>query len=293
MFNFNIGSIILDVIKMFLMFFFSIAKPFLIILLILIFDILIHYFYYTRIKKIKKKVPYYQKYQEPSLFKKIFLQFPKRLVTDYLEKDPYDFNDYGIIFFVGDQGSGKTIGLVYYFYRLKQIYKELIIQSNFDIKFQDTELTHWNQLIGNDNGTKGVANGIDEFPSWFSNMDTKDLPPEILGEICQQRKQRKLLAGTVQVFGKLPKAVREQTKDVYVSKTILGCFTIMFRADPKSYNMDTNKFKKKRYAFCFVHTKELRESYDTYKRITKYKDTKFSRSLISGTLTSESREGTE
>lgn len=289
----NFGKILLDIFKTLFSMCRGLILPCLIGLGIFILLLLFWLIYFTKFKGIHKIKPYYERYKEPNILYKIFLQFPKRLVIDYLEKDPYDFNDYGIVFFVGDQGSGKTIGLVYYFYKLKQIYKELKIQTNFDVKFQDAELTHWKQLIGNDNGAKGVANGIDEFPSWFANLDTKDLPPEILGEICQQRKQRKLLAGTVQVFGKLPKAVREQTKDVYVPKTILGCFTIMFKADPKSYNMDTNKFKKKRYAFCFVHTKELRESYDTYKRITKYKQTKFSRSLISGTLTSESREGTE
>lgn len=282
----------LEIFKDFLSILFSIFKPLLIFgfICFCIFGIILlfYLFYFTKIKKIKKTKPYYEVYHERNFFLKIFVDFPRQLVYDYLTKNPYDFNEYGIHMVCGKQGAGKTITAVYLLQKWKKMYPELKIYSNSALTFEDGELTHWKQLISNNNGKKGVANFIDEIHTWFSNAESKDLPPEVLGEISQQRKQRKAIVGTAQVFGKIAKPLREQTHYVYRPHTILGCLTIVFMADATSYDAEKDKFKKGKGMFFFVHNKELRSAYDTYKRISKYKNTKFAPSLISGSLGNES-----
>lgn len=289
----NFGKILLDIFKTLFSMCKGLILPCLIGLGIFILLLLFWLIYFTKFKGIHKIKPYYERYKEPNILYKIFVQLPKQMMYDYLTANPYDFNEYGIHMVCGKQGAGKTITAVYLLNKWKHIYPELKVQTNCDIKFQDSELIHWKQLIGMDNGTKGVANLVDEIHTWFSNQESQDLPPEVLGEISQQRKQRKAIIGTAQVFGKIAKPLREQTHYVYRPHTFFGCLTIVFKADATSYDSEKDKFKKGKGVFFFVHTKELREAYDTYKRISRYKNTKFSRSLISGTLTSESREGTE
>lgn len=236
----------------------------------------------------KKEKPYYGRYKEPNILYKLFVQFPKQLVLDYLNKNPYDFEDYGIHMVCGKQGAGKTMTAVYLLNKWKKVYPEIKIYSNCALTFEDGELKHWKELISRENGMKGIANLIDEIHTWFSSAESADLPPEVLGEISQQRKQRKAIVGTAQVFGKIAKPLREQTHYVYRPHTLFGCITIVFKADASSYDSEHDRFKKGKGVFFFVHTKELRESYDTYKRVGRYKDVKFSRSLITGTLGGES-----
>lgn len=286
----NFLQILGSLFKTLLSFLKIIVFPFLVIFGILLLIILFYYFYYRVVKKVKRIKPYYGVYHEPSAINKVFVQFPRQLVYDYLTKNPYDFEKFGIHMICGSQGSGKTITAVYLLQKWKKVYPELKIYSNSSLKFEDGELNHWKQLLTRNNGTKGVVNFIDEIHTWFSNLDSKDLPPEVLGEISQQRKQRKAIVGTAQVFGKIAKPLREQTHFVYRPYTFFGCITFVFMADAHSYDSDKDKFKKGKGFFFFVHTKELREAYDTYKRISKYKDTKFSKSLIAGTSECNSTE---
>lgn len=283
-----------DIFLDFLSMLFEIFKPLLfystICLLIFAFILLAFLFYYTKIKKIKKIKPYYGVYHERNFFLKIFVDLPRQIVLDYLTRNPYDFNEYGIHMICGTQGAGKTITAVYLLQKWKKMYPDLKIYSNSALKFEDGELTHWKQLISNNNGKKGVANFIDEIHTWFSNAESKDLPPEVLGEISQQRKQRKAIVGTAQIFGKIAKPLREQTHYVYRPHTFFGCLTIVFMADAHSYDSEKDKFKKGKGVFFFVHNKELRDAYDTYKRISRYKNVKFAPSLIAGSLVTDVQE---
>ena len=102
--------------------------------------------------------------------------------------------------------------------------------------------------------------------------------------------ERKAIVGTAQVFGRIAKPLREQTHYVYRPRTFFGCITFVVMSDAHSYDSDNDKFKKTKGFFFFVHTKELRNSYDTYKRISRYKNTTFARSLIAGTSENESSE---
>lgn len=227
-------------------------------------------------KKYVYEYPIKIDYKEPSIIKKILLYFPKQLSYDFLNRDPNAFTEYGIHMVTGKQGAGKTITVVYLLMKWQKMFPNLQVYTNMAYKYENGELNHWKELLSRNNGIYGVVNVIDEIHTWFSNRESKDLPPEVLGEISQQRKQKKCIIGTAQVFSKIAKPLREQTHFVYIPYTFLGCLTLVRRAEAEDYNFDKNKFKRYKGFFLFVHTKELREAYDTYKRISKYIDTEFS-----------------
>ena len=89
----------------------------------------------------------------------------------------------------------------------------------------------------------------------------------MLTEITQQRKQRKCVVGTSQVFTRISKPIREQITLLYKPMTIAGCLTIV-RVYKVALNDDgTVKDMKRRRVYAFVHDDELRSCYDTYEKV--------------------------
>lgn len=213
--------------------------------------------------------------KKPGILKRIFWLFPRRLSLDVLLSDPYEFKEFGLHMICGEQGAGKTITLVYLLQEWKKKYPKLKIYTNMDYKYQDGSLTHWRELVSRTNGKYGVVEVIDEIQTWFNSMESKDFPVEMLTEISQQRKQRKCVVGTAQVFSRIAKPIREQTHFVYMPITVAGCLTIVRRAKAVDWDNEKQQFKRYYGLFFFVHNDELRNSFDTFKKIERYKTVGF------------------
>lgn len=249
--------------------------PIIIVIVIIIISCIYYYIQHRFIEGIKPIIRDMPKETTRNIFQILFIDFPKQLTYDLLEHDPYDFQEFGIHMVTGEQGAGKTMTAVYLLMKWQKKYQKLKVYTNFAYKYEDGSLEHWKQLIERNNGKRGVVNVIDEIKTWWSNKESKDVPPEVLGEICQQRKQKKAIIGTVQVFSELAKPLRDQTHFVYVPKTFFGCLTFVKISKKKYYDMENDTFKKYTGFFIFAHNKELRNAYDTYKKIQKYKKMKF------------------
>ncbi len=213
--------------------------------------------------------------EQPSFFKKIFYLLPRQLAWDFMHKKPYEFNEYGLHMFCGLQGAGKTISVVHLLLYLQKKYPNLKVRTNMHYKYQDDTLNNWQQLIKNDNGVYGQVEVLDEIQTWFSSNDSKNFPPSMLTEISQQRKQRKMLIGTAQVFSRIAKPIREQVTYVYLPRTFLGCLTIVSVARPYDYDYELNKFKRIEKRYFFVHDYRIRNAFDTYEKIERYKEVGF------------------
>lgn len=255
----------------------SLSIPIFFVFALWVLILIFFYFYYRFVKRIKPKAFESKPLPFPSFFKNVAVLFPKRLALDMLERDRNEFQEHGIHVVVGEQGSGKSITVVYLLRKWQARYPCLKIYTNdFEYDKQNGIIETWQDIIDYKNGKKGVVNVLDEMQTWFpSSKDKSTVPPELLGEICQQRKQRKAMLGTVQVFTRLAKPFREQTRYIYIPKTFLGCFTVVRISKAKYYDPVKDKFYKYCGFFAFAHTKELREAYDTYKIIEKYKDANF------------------
>ena len=219
-----------------------------------------------------KKMPIPHRREPPSSRKRnfivrLFWDFPKRFVLDRLTQDPDRYNNTAIIFFEGEQGSGKTIAAVQYIYEELRKYPLAQFSANIDVKGQTELLEGIEQIIESDNGIFGQLNLLDETQNWFNSNESKNVPIEFVGEICQQRKQAKAIIGTTQRFNRLSKQLRQETMFLMRPITVMGCLTIVRKYKP---NVDSDGVITKMKllgVYFFVHSDELREAYDTYAKV--------------------------
>ncbi len=237
-------------------------------ILVLITSIAIQYFYLVKFKgyKIKKGIVR-EKSKKPNIFYQLFVAFPRRYAKDLLAREPDFFKYQGLHIFCGEQGSGKTIALVEFIMRMQKEYPSALVMTNFGYLNQNTELVHWKQLLDYKNGFKGVIVGIDELQNWFSSNESASFPVEMLEVVTQNRKNRRVILGTSQVFTRLAKPIREQATLIYEPITFFGCLTIVRIKKPILNSAGDVIEKKSRGWYFFVHTDEIRNAYDTYKVI--------------------------
>lgn len=204
--------------------------------------------------------------KSPGLLRQLVIDIPQRYVRDMFDREPGYFYPRGIHMFCGEQGCGKTIGCVEMMLRLQKQYPQAKMITNFAVASEDDELAEWQQLLEYSNGHKGVIVGIDEIQNWFMSGKNQ-LPEGMLEIVTQNRKNNRILCCTAQVFTRVNKGLREQVTMVYNPHTFLGCFTVVVKRKP-IFDSEGNVIDMKyRGMYCFTHTQELRDSYDTYKVI--------------------------
>lgn len=245
----------------------------------LLFIGLVFFVYYfikgKRIKRrtVKRKKPHYGSYFPYyrggvlSILKRLFIDFPRRLVLDIYDRDPDQFDTFGVHVFAGEQGSGKTIAAMHFIKCLKERNPMCKIASNIDLDYQDDVINDWKDIMNKNNDEHGQVVMIDELQNWFSSNESKNFPPEMLTEITQQRKQRKCVVGTSQVFTRVSKPIREQVTFLYRPVTFFGCLTFV-RVYKLTLTDDGTVDKMHlRKMYFFVHDDELRNCYDTYEKV--------------------------
>lgn len=205
--------------------------------------------------------------KKSSLFRQIFLEAPRAYVKDIFDTHPDFFKYQGLVIYTGRQGQGKTVSMVRDIMQMQHEYPLCKCITNFAYKHEDVALTDWRQLIDYKNGIYGVIVGIDEIQNWFSSKQSKDFPPEMFEVVTQNRKNRRIIVATTQNFYQPAKDIRAQCSEVRKCLTFFGVFTIVHAMRPVlDANGDVKEWKHVRF-YSFVHTREIREAYDTYKVI--------------------------
>ena len=231
-------------------------------------------FYTSKGRRLKKGSRVYIK--KDNFFKKVFYQFPKRLVDDIFNKNPDFFNYQGCVIFEGRQGSGKTISMIEYARRMQREYPKALCTTNLGYTKENAQLEDWRMLLNHKNDIYGVIVAIDELQNWFSSNDSRNFPPEMLTIITQNRKNRRIILGTSQNFYLLAKPIRSQATELRRCSTLLGCLTIVRRFEPiLDSEGNVQEFRRLGWYF-YVHDKELRDSYDTFKVIERLSKVGFS-----------------
>lgn len=214
------------------------------------------------------------------------------LIDDIKARRNKEFFQYtGTQIYIGRQGSGKTISAVKHTLFLKRKYPKAILVSNLVLSvYQPISYKTYKQkgidptkeyiyfqgaeqlakvLVGVNNEFKGVIYLIDEIHTYFNAVDSKNIEMFVFTEISQQRKQRKCVIGTSQLFMRLAKPWREQCFNMLNCKTIGGVLTIVKTYDGETVEQDySGKLTGtlKRIGF-FWHDRELRSAYDTYQKV--------------------------
>jgi hypothetical protein len=124
--------------------------------------------------------------------------------------------------------------------------------------------------LTNVNNTKlGVIYLVDEIHTYFNALESKNIPMYVFTEISQQRKQRKLIIGTSQLFLRMAKPFREQCDNLIVCNTIGGFLTFQRAYDGMTLVQDfdgslSGNLKK---LGLFFHNRKIRKSFDTYQKV--------------------------
>lgn len=124
-------------------------------------------------------------------------------------------------------------------------------------------------LTGVNNGFYGVIYLIDEIHTYFNALDSKNVPMEAFAEISQQRKQRKCIIGTSQLFMRMAKPLREQADNMIVCNTVAGILTFQTAYDGMDLDQDYSGklMGNVRKRGWFFHTPYIRGLFDTYQKI--------------------------
>ncbi len=196
---------------------------------------------------------------------------------DFKKEHPEYFEPEGLLIFCGGQGSGKTLTAVQYIQKLMRAYPEAILCTNTAIKgLPETVKTvpydGVDCLKRLENGYKGVVYFIDEIHLEFNSLESKNIDIEVMIEIAQQRKQRKHIVGTTQVYGRMAKPLREQIRNVVLCEKYFGCLQRNQLIDGfKTQEVNGKLVTETKRVYWFFHSADLYKSYDTYEKMKRYK----------------------
>lgn len=189
--------------------------------------------------------------------------------------NPEELKAVGISIFCGPQGSGKTLSMVHYFKKIISDYPKAIvvtnIEFNFDIPNQIIQYSGFDDFQI-ENGIYGVIYLLDEIHLILNSLESKGVPLSVIVELSQQRKQRKLILGSSQVYSRMAKPLREQIRNVIVCKNLFGVFQLNYLIDAfeTKEGSDGKLDVKKMKTSFFFHRKEDYTNYDTYKKMSSY-----------------------
>lgn len=196
---------------------------------------------------------------------------------EFYRAHPTYFRPDGLMIFCGEQGSGKTLSAVQYVRKLCQAYPDAILCTNVDIKDlpEATRVIEYNGLDclkSLQNGYEGIIYLIDEIHLEFNSLESKNIPIEIMIEVSQQRKQRKHIVGTTQVYGRLAKPFREQIRNVVLCANYFKVLQLNKLIDgSKSREEDGKLVTETCKTFMWFHTPALYDCYDTYAKMRRYR----------------------
>lgn len=188
---------------------------------------------------------------------------------EFDKEHPDWFRPDGILVFSGGQGSGKTLSGVRYVCKLLDEYPKAILCSNVLIEGYEDRFTFFDSVKcfkTVNNGEYGVIYFIDEIQLLFNSLESKNMDINLFTTICQQRKQRKHIVGTSQVFNRISKGFREQFKYAVMCINVFGVLQYNKIAKGTDCNVDEGSGKittERVHRQFFFHTPELYKKYDT------------------------------
>ena len=190
---------------------------------------------------------------------------------------PTYFDPEGLLIFCGEQGSGKTLSAVQYVKALCGAYPRAKLCTNVSISGlpEDTEVIEYDGLDclkDLENGMEGIIYLIDEIHLEFNSLESKNIPIEVMVEVAQQRKQRKHIVGTTQVYGRLAKPFREQIRNVVLCQNYFKVFQFNRLIDgSKSREEDGKLVTETSRSYFWFHSPALYGCYDTYAKMKRYR----------------------
>lgn len=197
----------------------------------------------------------------------------------FARDNPDYFYPAGIWVFGGPQGSGKTLSLVQCLKLICDYYPKAIVCTNLGIKGiknQVIRFEDYEQIKTLDNGIYGIIFVLDELHILWNSLESKDIPISEMACFCQMRKNRRLILGTAQVYGRIAKPIREQLQYFIDCKNYFGFLQVNRILDPAQDTEKDGKLCAEQIGTkIWFHSPKLYNSYDTLFKIEKAGRKKF------------------
>lgn len=216
---------------------------------------------------------------------------PKHLADTFAYKiafardNPDYFYPAGIWVFCGPQGSGKTLSAVACLKSMLKDYPKALVCSNIEVKGIDRPVipfTDYRQLSELSNGIEGIIFLLDEIHVLWNSLESKDIPISEMASFCQMRKDRRVILGTSQVYGRIAKPIREQLQYVIDCHNFFQILQHNIILDPaEGIEKDGHVEAKVLRNQYWFHSPELYRSYDTLFKIEKAKRKQLPRKGVS------------
>ena len=140
-----------------------------------------------------------------------------------------------------------------------------------DFKPITVEYTGLDMLKNVNNSAYGVIFLIDEIHLELNSLESKNIDIEVMVEISQQRKQRKHIVGTSQVFMRMAKPLREQIHDIIICKNYFKILQYNKWILGETVQEENGKIKAQcKGRFLWFHQPEYYDVYDTYAKMKRY-----------------------
>ena len=206
---------------------------------------------------------------------------PKNLLLTLLYKirfardNPDYFYPSGIWVFCGPQGSGKTLSAVKCLRQICDEYPECMVVSNLELKNFDRPVIpfdDYSQLTTMSNGIKGIVFLLDEIHVLWNSLESKEIPISEMACFCQMRKDRRVIIGTSQVYGRIAKPIREQLQYIVNCRNLFNLIQFNQILDPSEAVEKNGSVESKVLGNqIWFHSPDLYGSYDTLFKIEKAK----------------------
>ena len=123
-----------------------------------------------------------------------------------------------------------------------------------------------------ENGELGVIYLIDEIHLELNSLESGNVDIDVMMEISQQRKQRKHIVGTSQLYFRMAKPLREQVRDIMLCRCFFGCIQWNKLIDGFSAVEENGKLKARViHRYLWTHAPWMYDCYDTYQKMKRYK----------------------
>lgn len=197
-----------------------------------------------------------------------------RQKKQFAQNHPDYFIPDGLAVFIGAQGSGKTLSAVNYVYKLMEQFPKCKLVSNLLLRDYPPDGKRVFQFVDNDdfakyeNGEYGIIYLVDEIQLYLNSLESRNINLDVVAQFAQQRKQRKHIVATSQVFGRLAKPLREQFTSIIVCQNYFGMIQVnnLLNRDSieQSDTSGTSFEGKVSERFVWFHHPDMYERYDTY-----------------------------
>lgn len=185
---------------------------------------------------------------------------------------------YGVRFYDGYMGAGKSLSMVFDAFQLAYDFPDLLLISNLKIKdfpaeqvnfSNKDELYKYLMLIDDDKiENKHIIILIDEALPYFS--ENSGLSTGVVQALTNLRKNKVLMCLCTQKFTRVNNRIRDFSKETVKCCSIFGIFQLNFVRDDLDLiwsKEDMDYIGKKKYSYIFKRNNRLFNSYDTLAKI--------------------------